>query len=321
MSITDMPLSELKTYMGSSPCPGDIDAFWDESVAGLKNIDADVEFIPSSFKAPGIECYEMYFTGAGGARIHAKFAKPASINGKAPAVLRYHGYTFNSGDWCEKLNYAATGFVTAALDCRGQGGLSEDNGQVKGNTLQGHIIRGLDEQDPRKLYYHNVFLDAVQLAHIIMALPYVDETRVGCYGASQGGALSFVCAALEPRINRIAPMFPFLSDYKRACNMFPVVHPYAELKEYFRSFDPLRKHEEEIYMKLGYIDIQNITPRIKALVRMYTGFMDDICPPSTQFAAYNKIPGDRKTFVLYPDFGHEMLPGCSDEVLLYMLEM
>jgi len=31
----------------------------------------------------------------------------------------------------------------AAMDCRGQGGSSEDSGGVKGNTLCGHIIRGL----------------------------------------------------------------------------------------------------------------------------------------------------------------------------------
>jgi cephalosporin-C deacetylase len=39
--------------------------------------------------------------------------------------------------------------------------------------------------------------------------------------------------------------------------------------------------------------------------------MDAICPPSTQFAAYNKITSP-KQYVLYPDYGHEGLPGNSD---------
>jgi cephalosporin-C deacetylase len=39
--------------------------------------------------------------------------------------------------------------------------------------------------------------------------------------------------------------------------------------------------------------------------------MDNICPPSTQFAAYNKITSKKRT-VIYPDFGHEGLPGYSD---------
>ncbi len=64
---------------------------------------------------------------------------------------------------------------------------------------------------------------------------------------------------------------------------------YAELKDYFRAVDPQHLREREIFMKLGYIDIQNLAPRISAEVMMFVGLMDTVCPPSTQFAAYNKI--------------------------------
>ena len=50
---------------------------------------------------------------------------------------------------------------------------------------------------------------------------------------------------------------------------------------------------------------------------MGTGLMDRICPPSTQFAAYNKISA-RKQVLIYPDFGHEMLPGHDDAVFEFM---
>ena len=42
-----------------------------------------------------------------------------------------------------------------------------------------------------------------------------------------------------------------------------------------------------------------------------------MCPPSTQFAAYNKVPSE-KSLVLYPDFGHEGVPGHSDRVMQFM---
>jgi cephalosporin-C deacetylase len=48
-----------------------------------------------------------------------------------------------------------------------------------------------------------------------MDMPDVDENRVGATGASQGGALTLACAALEPRIKRAAPVYPFLCDYRR----------------------------------------------------------------------------------------------------------
>ena len=43
------------------------------------------------------------------------------------------------------------------------------------------------------------------------------------------------------------------------------------------------------------------------------GLMDTVCPPSTQFAAYNKLTS-KKDVVIYPDFGHEGLPGHSDRI-------
>ena len=50
---------------------------------------------------------------------------------------------------------------------------------------------------------------------------------------------------------------------------------------------------------------------------MFTGLMDPICPPSSQFAAYNKLTA-KKNYVLYPDFGHEPLPGQLDRTFAFM---
>ncbi|MBD3240837.1 MAG: acetylxylan esterase, partial [Chitinivibrionales bacterium] len=75
-----------------------------------------------------------------------------------------------------------------------------------------------------------------------------------------------------------------------------------------------------VFLKLGYIDVQHLAPRIRAKVLMATSLMDTICPPSTQFAAYNKIVS-KKQMVLYPDFGHEQLPGHADKVFSFMSEL
>ena len=93
---------------------------------------------------------------------------------------------------------------------------------------------------------------------------------------------------------------------------------YDELKMYFRHFDPQHKREDEIFTKLGYIDVQHLAPRIKAKVRMVTGMMDTICPPSSQFAAYNKIKSP-KELLIYPDFGHEGMPGIPDDTMQFMM--
>src|SRR5690606_3071815 len=148
-------------------------------------------------------------------------------------------------DWQDKLGYAALGYSVFAMDVRGQGGLSEDVGGVKGRTIEGHIIRGLDDE-PDNLLFRHIFLDCAQLANIAMSMPEVDETRVGATGWSQGGALTIACAALEPRIKKLAPVYPFLSDYKRVWEMDLAKDAYAELRSYFRYFDPRHEREDEI---------------------------------------------------------------------------
>ena len=45
--------------------------------------------------------------------------------------------------------------------------------------------------------------------------------------------------------------------------------------------------------------------------------MDTVCPPSTQFAAYNKITSE-KSLAVYPDYGHEALPGHPDSIFQFL---
>lgn len=319
MPLVDMPVEELQQYQGINPKPKDFDQFWEKSLNEMKAVDAEIRITPADFQSPVADCFDLYFTGVHGARVYAKLVKPKRINGKCPAVVMFHGYTGDCGDWQSKIGYAASGFVVAAMDCRGQGGKSEDVGGTLGNTHRGHIIRGLDSQ-PEKLLYRDIFLDAAQLAGIVMDMEEVDQARVGALGGSQGGGLTLACAALEPRIQRAAPVFPFLSDYKRVWEMdlANAGGAYSELIEYFRKFDPRHEREEEIFTKLGYIDIQHLAPRIKAEVQMATGLMDMTCPPSTQFAAYNKITSNKRA-VIYPDFAHEGLPGADDSTYQFML--
>ncbi len=316
MPLIDMPLHELQKYQGCNPRPQDFEAYWQQALTELDAVDAQVELIPASFSCPGVQCYDLYFTGVGGSRIHAKYLRPISSE-PHPAVLQFHGYTGNCGGWSDKLRYVLAGYSVAALDCRGQGGLSQDLGSVSGNTHHGHIIRGLDD-GPDKLLFRSIFLDTAQLARIVMSFPEVDASRVGAMGGSQGGALTIACAALEPRIQRAAPMYPFLCDYRRVWEMDLATGAYSELKEYFRLFDPRHLREDAVFTTLGYIDLQFLAPRIQAETYMFTGLMDTICPPSTQFAAYNHMTC-KKRVEIYPDFGHEGLPEADDLTFQFML--
>lgn len=319
MAVVDMPLEELMKYKGSSPCPGDIDEYWESALAEMKAVEPRVEIVPSDFNTLFAECFDLYFTGVGGARIHAKYLRPKKVSQLCPAIIEFHGYTGNAGDWYTKLGYVAEGFVIVAMDCRGQGGLSEDPGGVKGNTLLGHLVRGLDDK-PQNLLCRNIFLDAAQLAAIVTNMPDVDENRLGAKGGSQGGGLALACAALEPRIKKLVSIYPFFSDYKRLLELDLETVGSEMLKGYFKIFDPYHEREEEIFKKLAYIDVQNLVKRITGQVLMAVTLRDDVCLPSTQFAAYNKITST-KQMVIYHDYTHEYLPGMDDKAFQFFCDI
>lgn len=318
MPFIDMPLEELLKYEGRNPRPDDFDEYWDRALAEMRAVKPEVELVESEFQVPYADCYDLYFTGVRGARIHAKYVRPKNVPTPHPAILQFHGYTGNAGDWCDKLGYASLGYSVLAMDVRGQGGRSEDTGGVKGTTLNGHLIRGLDDH-PDQLLFRQIYLDTAQLAAIAMDLPEVDETRVGAMGGSQGGGLTLACAALEPRIKKASPIFPYLCDYLRGYEL-DLDPGNQELKRFFRFHDPQHRREKEIFTKLGYIDIQYLADRIRGEVMMGVALMDIGCPPSTQFAVFNKIAAPKR-YELYPDFGHEYLPGFGDHTMQFFLKL
>jgi len=197
--------------MAATRAPADHDEYWERGLAEMRAVNPQVELVPASFRVPGADCFDLYFTGVSGARVHAKYVRPQQAAEPHPAVVQFHGYSGSAGDWHDKLSYAAIGCSILALDCRGQGGECEDTCVVVGNTYRGHIIRGLDD-DPDKLPFRQIFLDTAQLAGIAMGLPEVNGKRVYAIGAPQGGGLTLACTALEPRVAKAVPVFPFLCD-------------------------------------------------------------------------------------------------------------
>ncbi len=310
----DMPLNELKEYKGINPKPKDFDKFWKQSLDEMKSLGTDYRLEKAEFQVSFADCYNLWFTGVGGSKVYAKCLLPKNIKGKIPAIIEFHGYGWHSAEWHNKLGFVLGGSAFIAVDCRGQGGLSEDKTPVGGNTKNGHIIRGLVD-GPENLYYKRVFLDTAQIARIVMEMDFIDENNVFSKGNSQGGALSLVCAALEPRIKKCYTMYPFLSDYKRVWEMSLDIDAYFEIREYFKNFDPRHKKEDWFFETLGYIDVQHLAGRIKSDVLMGTGLSDTVCPPSTQFAIFNKIKSN-KHMEIYPDFGHEGLPNFDDIIMM-----
>ena len=306
-------IEALLQYEGSSKQPHDFEAYWQAGLDELAIHDPEVTLTKSLFQVKNATCYDLSFKGLGGSLIYAKYIQP-TLTHPVPAILQFHGYMYHSGDWTEKLAYVSQGYAVFAMECRGQGGQSQDLQGSKGTTVFGHVIKGLAE-GKEFLYYRNVFLDTVLLARIAMSLAAINEDKVYTMGLSQGGGLSLACAALEPRIKKVAVENPFLSDFKKGYELGASRENYR-IADYFRLYDPLHEKEAEIFETLSYIDVQHLATRIKGDVLFGVGLKDDICPPLCQFAVYNKI-SSFKQLKVYKDYAHEQLKGFSDFALIF----
>jgi cephalosporin-C deacetylase len=155
---------------------------------------------------------------------------------------------------------------------------------------------------PEDYYYTRLFTDAVLAVDLALELATPGGAKVGVSGGSQGGGLALAAAALHgASVSLCHADVPFLCDIQRAITLAPHA-PYTEIPEFLAENVALI---DTALNTLRYVDCALLARRITAPTLVTVGLMDDICPPSTVFAAYNEIPAE-KEIVVYPYSGHSV---------------
>jgi cephalosporin-C deacetylase len=89
-----------------------------------------------------------------------------------------------------------------------------------------------------------------------------------------------------------------LCHYRRAVEITDA-DPYGELVKYLKI---QRNKIEQVFQTLSYFDGVNFATRARARALFSVALMDEICPPSTVFAAYNYLAGPKEIRVY--EFNH-----------------
>ena len=179
------------------------------------------------------------------------------------------------------------------MDTRGQGS-AWSNGDtpdlIDGASpfYPGFMTQGI--LDPKSYYYRRVFTDGVRAVEAARSNPLVDSARVAITGGSQGGGITLAVAGLQPDVAAALPDVPFLCHYRRATRLVDSM-PYGEITKYCQTH---RDKTEIAFRTLSYFDGVNFAARAKAKALFSVGLMDEICPPSTVYAAYNNYGGERE---------------------------
>ncbi len=288
MPLFDLPLDQLVNYCPPRTAEPDFDAFWARTLDEAHAAPLRVEKRAVPYPALGVRVYELYYAGWRGARIAAWYIVPDGIQGPLPTLVHYHGYSGSKGEVHGYLLWALQGYAVLAVDVRGQSGNSNDPGQYTGGHVKGWMTLGA--LDPEEYYYRGAYMDCVRALDVACAQPEVDAERIGILGVSQGGGLTLAVAALDARPKLAMPEVPYLCHFRRAVDM-AVRHPYLEISEYLMRWP---EREETVWRTLSYFDNLNLAQRIACPVLVDVGLQDDICPPSSVYAAYNQIRAPKR---------------------------
>jgi cephalosporin-C deacetylase len=144
-------------------------------------------------------------------------------------------------------------------------------------------------------------VDAVRAVEAAASHDHVDPARLAVAGGSQGGGIAMAVAGLVgDRVKLLAADVPALCHFRRAAEITDTM-PYAELTGYLRCH---RDRIERVFTTLSYFDGVHFAPRIKASGLFSVAMMDMKCPPSTVFAAYNRVRA-QKQLRIYDFNDHE----------------
>jgi cephalosporin-C deacetylase-like acetyl esterase len=179
------------------------------------------------------------------------------------------------------------------------------------SALSGYWNYNMDDKD--RFYYKRVYLGCIRANDFLTSLPQYDGSNLAVVGGSQGGALSIITAALDPRIKSLGALYPALSDvtgylFDRA----------GGWPHYFDKTNRSWNEKKDKLSTLSYYDVVNFARRVKVPGYYSWGYNDETCPPTSMYAAYNVISGPKELYLAL-DTGHWTYPEQGEKMNAWLL--
>lgn len=281
--------------------PADFDKFWDDGKKDLAKLPLDAKFEPlPAYSSPTVDVFQVSFqnVGAGSSkssRIYGILAVPKAIgpNQKFPALLSVPGAGIRP--YRGLLNLAERGIITLQIGIHGIPVTLDQTvyDNLAAGSLNRYMIYNLENKN--SYYYRRVFLGCLRANDFLANLSQFDGKNLGVIGGSQGGALAIMTAALDPRVKSLAASYPALSDMTG--------YIYGRAGGWFHGFRDETNRTKEKIETSKYYDTVNFAKRLKVPGIYSFGYNDEVCPPTSIYAAYNSIAAP-KTLLLGLEMGH-----------------
>ena len=238
-------------------------------------------------------CWDVKVDCVGGVPVSGYLTMPAGARPKSlPAIVTFQG---------AGVKTANKAFVPGAIrfDVNAHG---IENGKDPGfywnlakTTLSGYVSKGVENRD--KYYFRNMYLRVKRALDYIKTLPEYDGKTLIVAGNSQGGGQALVAGGLDPDVVMLQASVPAMCDHGGAlAGRIPGWPHLLQLRNG-------KIQNRAMARTLPYFDAVFFARRIKGKAYLAVGLVDTTCSPSSIFAAYNAIPGEKHITVL-PSNGH-----------------
>lgn len=298
--------------------PADFDAFWSAGKAELAGIPIDLRktLLPDQC-TDKVNVYHVSFRNVGNSwdgqgRLYGILCEPKAP-GKYPAILRVPGAGIRpyGGD----ITTAERGAITLEIGIHGMpvNLPKEVYTQIYAAAMNGYWTFNLDNKDT--YFYRRVYLGCVRANDVLATHPWWDGKNLVVVGGSQGGQLSIVTAALDPRVSALSVTHP------AGCDLTGPLHGRAGGWPHpFRNWDGTVNTANATPEKVAttaYYDTVNFARRVKAPGFYNWGYNDEVCPPTSCYSAYNVITAP-KELALTLSTGHEYPPEQWDAIQAFI---
>ena len=291
--------------------PPDFDAFWDEERKRLAAVPLDAKWTPlPDYGNADAECSQVNIQSVGltggTSRLYGILCAPRA-SGKYPALLSVPGAGVRPYRGLAEL--AGRGLITFQIGIHGIPVIQpqEVYDSLGRGGLSGYQVSGLDSRD--RYYYRRVYTGTLRANDFLVSLAQWDGKNLGVTGGSQGGALAIVTAGLDRRVTRLAAYYPALSDVTGYLHARAGGWPHM-----FRAAAGPNFHRDEAKIATSrYYDVVNFARRVTVPGLYSWGFNDEVCPPTSMYAAYNVITAPKRLILAF-DTGHRTTQEQVDDV-------
>jgi cephalosporin-C deacetylase-like acetyl esterase len=275
--------------------PKDFDEFWQKKIALLQTKPVNAVVTPGESGKEGVTYETVRLDNYDGSHVYAQLAKP-SRSGKFPAMLimQWAGVYPMQKAWA--VDRAAEGWLVLDVFAHDfPGNMPKEFYDALPKMIQSYNTIYDDERD--RNYFLRMYLGDYRAADYLASRSEWDGKIFVANGTSMGGQQSFALSGLHPKVTHMVILVPAGAD------SHAVLHGRHEGYPNWNSNNP------KVMETASYFDSINFASNIHATSLVSMGFIDNVCPPTGIWTAFNLIPGRKEAVPLvYAAHNHQSTP-------------